>query len=161
MHYASTLGVGFVSALVPLINLELYLLGLLATTAPEHTWLVALAAAVGQTAGKLVYFESARLAARWPRLRRVLARRRGGAGQARPPGRVARWVHSIADSQPTVAAVVAVSAVVGIPPLLAAAGVAGTTRLRTWLFVVVCLLGRWLRFGLLLLAPGIADSLLH
>lgn len=126
----STLGVGAASALVPLVNAEAY--ALVAATR-SHAWLailVVLALAVGQTAGKLVLFESARRgASRW-------ASTLSGS----------RWAGRVAGPP-----VVLASAVVGLPPLAVtslASGAAGQCR---WLFAALVLVGRTARFAVLVL----------
>jgi membrane protein YqaA with SNARE-associated domain len=50
---------------------------------------------------------------------------------------------------------VLVSGVVGIPPLLAIAFYAGTSRMKARAFVVPCLLGRAIRFVVLALVPDL------
>ena len=128
------LGTGVASALLPLVNAEAY--GMLTATR-SHAWLavlLVLALAVGQTAGKLVLFESARRGAgRW----------------------TGRWSAKLADSRwagrATGPAVVLGSATLGLPPLAIvslAAGAAGQTR---WTFGVLCLVGRSVRFAVLVL----------
>jgi membrane protein YqaA with SNARE-associated domain len=52
-------------------------------------------------------------------------------------------------------AVVLVSGAVGIPPLLAIAFYAGTSKMNVRAFVITCLVGRTIRFVVLALAPGL------
>ncbi|WP_243057166.1 hypothetical protein [Nocardioides sp. SR21] len=126
----SALGTGLASALLPLVNAEAY--GLLAATR-THTVvavLVVLALAAGQTAGKLVLFESAR---------------RGGG----------RWAAKLSESRwagrVTGPPVVLASAAVGLPPLAIVSLAAGAAHQRRWLFAVLCLVGRTARFAVLVL----------
>ena len=52
-------------------------------------------------------------------------------------------------------AVTAVSAFVGLPPFAVVSVLAGTVRMRWWLFAVIGLAGRFGRFLAILLAPGL------
>ena len=121
---------GLASALVPLVNAEAYAVLAGGRVPGALVPLLVLALAAGQTAGKLVLFESARR----------------GAG---------RWAAKLADSRwagrATGPAVVLGSATLGLPPLAIvslAAGAAGQTR---WTFGVLCLVGRTVRFAVLVL----------
>lgn len=136
------------SALVPLINTEAYLLGA-TSTVDDVWWLLALVAAAGQTLGKLVLFLAARGAIRvsW------LTRRKHQSGP--PDGRAVRWMNAVRVHRSGQVALVATSAVLGLPPLLATSVLAGTTTMRASLFAVICLGGRWARFCLLLAAPAL------
>jgi membrane protein YqaA with SNARE-associated domain len=92
--------------------------------------LLPLALAVGQTAGKLVLFESARR----------------GSG---------RWAGKLADSRwagrATGPLVVLGSATLGLPPLAIVSLAAGAAGQRRWTFGVLCLVGRTARFVVLVL----------
>lgn len=126
----AALGTGIASALVPLVNAEAY--GLLtATRSPALVAvLLVLALAVGQTAGKLVLFESARRgSARWSA---TLANSRWAGRATSPP-------------------VVLASAAVGLPPLAVVSLAAGAADQRRWLFAALCLAGRTARFAVLVL----------
>jgi membrane protein YqaA with SNARE-associated domain len=146
--YLLTIGVAFVSAWLPVVNIEVYLVGLLATTSVTP-WSMSLAAAAGQTGGKVLMFLSARGVLASPWVRRRLQRGAGGRAQ-----RWTAWVTARAEGWVGVA-VVLLSAVVGLPPLLLVSVVAGTTRMPVLAFAGSCLVGRWLRFFLLLTAPGV------
>jgi hypothetical protein len=126
----ATLGTGAVSALVPLVNAEAY--GILAATR-SHTWLpvaIVLALALGQTAGKLVLFESARRGA--TRFAAKLTK--------------ARWA-GLVTGPPVVLA----SAALGIPPLAVVSLTAGASGQCRWLFGVLCMVGRTARFAVIVL----------
>jgi membrane protein YqaA with SNARE-associated domain len=127
------LGAGVVSALVPLVNAEAY--GIVAATR-SHAWLpvaVVLALAVGQTAGKLVLFESARCGAtRYAAKLSKLTERRWAGLVTGPP-------------------VVLASAALGLPPLAVVSLTAGASGQSRWLFAALCLLGRTARFSVLVL----------
>ncbi len=130
LAFLAALGMGAASALIPLVNAEAY--AVLAATR-SHAWLAVLlvvALAIGQTAGKLVLFESARR----------------GAG---------RWAAKLADSRwagrATGPPVVLASAALGLPPLAIVSLASGAAGQRRWLFAVLCLVGRSARFAVLVL----------
>jgi membrane protein YqaA with SNARE-associated domain len=131
----AAVAVGIISAVLPFTPVEPYLV---AVTAAGHGQPIALglAAAVGQTAGKLTLFLASRGAVRVAWLRRKLdSVRRAGRHRRPPPDRP--WPS---------AALLAVSAVTGLPPLLASTVYFGTTRMRPAVFTAVCLVGRAIRF---------------
>src|SRR6185295_20104548 len=80
----TTAVVAAVSAFVPAIPIEAYLVAAITTTGADPVAL-GIAAGLGQTAGKLVTFLAARGVIRSSRLRRSLQRRTGPPG-AGPPG---------------------------------------------------------------------------
>lgn len=138
--------VGAVSALVPLVNAEVYAIASAERAGPAEALLVVVALACGQTAGKLVLFEGARRgSSRFTRrhaLRSARARRWAD--------RATRVLRSRRTGHPLVLA----SAAIGLPPLAAvslAAGAAGQSR---WEFAVVCLVGRTARFAALVLSAA-------
>jgi membrane protein YqaA with SNARE-associated domain len=169
--------VGAVSAVTPFLPVEAYVIGL----AVAHPGGVAVAgagaAAVGQTLGKLVLFTTARGAAssRWlQRLRDRGAKEAAEiaaaeeAGEEPPGGPVKRALRPVGHLLKRVnavgiallsgrwgPAVVLVSGVVGIPPLLAIAFYAGTSKMNVKAFVLTCLVGRAIRFIVLALVPDL------
>lgn len=151
---AVALGMGVLSALVPVVNAEAFLLAAVATlSSPGDCWVIVVALALGQTAGKIVYFLGARHA--WDvRERNPLRRRR-----PRPPGPPSRWRRTLADlserglamlERPLLAmGVILTSAGVGIPPLALTSVAAGLSRMPLVLFVLCTATGRAARFGAL------------
>jgi membrane protein YqaA with SNARE-associated domain len=124
------LGAGVASALMPLVNAETYAV---LAGARSGAWLAAalvLSLAVGQTAGKLVLFESARRGA--TRFAAKLTRSRWAGLTTGPP-------------------VVLVSAAIGLPPLAVVSLASGAAGHRRWLFAALCLLGRTARFAAIVL----------
>ena len=135
--------VGAASALVPLVNAEVYALASAGRSAPATALLVVVALAAGQTLGKLVLFEAAR------RGSGRFTRRHA----PRSP-RAARWSQRIGQalrSRRTGHPLVLASAVLGLPPLAAVSLAAGASGQRRWEFGVVCLVGRTARFAVLVL----------
>jgi membrane protein YqaA with SNARE-associated domain len=169
--------VGAVSAVTPFLPVEAYVLGLSVTHSSTAAVGGAVAAAVGQTAGKLVLFTAARSAgqSRWIsrlRGRGAKAAAEVAAADARddplPPDASRRTLRRVgagirrADaagigllSGRAGTGVVLVSGAVGLPPLLAIAFYAGTSTMRVRGFLVACLVGRTIRFVVLALVPDL------
>nr|WTA69484.1 VTT domain-containing protein [Micromonospora sp. NBC_00855] len=146
------LGYGVASALVPVVNAEAY--AVVAGQRAGHALVAVIALALGQTAGKLLLFESARRGS--GRLARKVAKR-GKSG--RPAARAARWTEPIRrwlSRRRTAVPTVLVSAAVGVPPLAVVSLAAGTAGIRRWEFAGACLSGRVIRFALLLLPAVLA-----
>ena len=143
-HALLALAYGLGSAWVPVLNAEAFALVSAARQAPGLAVAAVLALAVGQTAGKLLFFEAARRGS--TRLSRRSRRHEGG--------RVARWsarAERALTARSTGLPLVLVSAFVGLPPLAAvslAAGASGQSRRD---FGAACLCGRTARFALLAL----------
>ncbi|MFG1833955.1 VTT domain-containing protein [Micromonospora chersina] len=151
------LGYGLASALVPIVNAEAY--AVVAGHRRGHALVTVIALALGQTAGKLLLFDAARRGT--GRLAQILARRsrsgRAAAAGVRWAGRIQRWLSRRRTALPTVLA----SAAIGVPPLAVVSLAAGTAGLRHREFAVACLLGRVLRFALLVLPAALAYGVFH
>jgi membrane protein YqaA with SNARE-associated domain len=156
--------VGLLSAFLPFTPAEPYLIAAVATTGAPPVAL-GVAAAAGQTAGKVLIFLGARGAIRSPWLQRRLSRRTPPAAP-QPPGRLgtmlagpkaagARLV-KVLERPRHATGVLLVSAVTGFPPLLAASVYLGRTPMRPVTFAATCLLGRTIRFVTIALAPQLA-----
>lgn len=128
------LGAGLASALVPLVNAEAYAVAAAGRVGTAWVPLLVLALAAGQTAGKLVLFESARRGAA-----RFADRHRN----RRWATRVRAWLARDRTGVPLVLA----AASVGVPPLAVVSLAAGASGQRRWLFGAVCLAGRAARFA--------------
>jgi len=143
------------SALVPVVNAEVYLVGVAVTTDSPGV-LLALAAAAGQVLGKMAFYLLGRGVIDVSRLRR----------HARPGG---RWTERMARIQEWSgahpwgpSALTLVSAVAGVPPFAIVSVLAGTLRMRWWLFAACGLVGRFARFLAVVEAPGLLpESFLH
>ena len=172
---ASGLLVGAVSAVVPLLAVEAFVVAVAATSPAGVAVAVALAAAVGQTTGKSAVFLAVRSAgrARWSRrLHRHALEAMGRAGPVAPDrstssawaraGRLLRrltaWAVLVLSGR-WGAAVVLLAGVLGVPPLLVVSAAAGASRLPLPVFVASCLLGRSARLCALALAPGLVGVL--
>ena len=138
----------FATAVIPMGPPEAMVVALTvaATTSPEWAIAVAVTAAVGQATGKLLVF----LAVRGKVLRRVrfldrLLR-----------NRLLTRIDSFDAKHPRhLAAVVGVSALASVPPLVVVCPMAGSTAMRPQLFLASAFAGRLGRFGLLAFVPSL------
>ena len=144
-------GTGLLSALVPLVNAEVYALAVGATASPLVAVLCAMALAVGQTGGKWVWYVSGRkgVEMRKRSLRTRPAHEAGVEAEVKA-GRLAVLTRRLHDRRSS-AGIVLLSGSVGLPPLALVSVAAGATRMRLQDFLLCCLAGRTVRFGVMLL----------
>lgn len=135
-----TFAFAFVSGIIPFVlNIELYLLAVAALTDASLVPIVGLATA-GQTIAKLILYFVGKGALNFTWVKKSAASKAAGAFAKRPGSGLG---------------IVALSAVVGFPPLYGVALVAGTLRLPLAAFTVLIVIGRLIRFGGIYLAPGL------
>lgn len=156
MTVLSVLAVAFVSALVPVVNLEIYLGGT-ALLGGSRTWWevtgLALVAAVGQLAGKTLFYLAGRGALTLPkRLRPERPRRH------RTAARMLRWQQRMQQRPWLSAAFVGTSAAVGLPPFALVSVAAGSLRIPLGVFLGAGLVGRWARFAVVLAAVQVSTG---
>lgn len=148
MELLATFAYCLASAVVWVMNAEAYLV-VAATTIRTPEVLLALAASTGQVAGKMLFYLLGLGAVRNSWLQRKAVAR----------GRLVEWMRRLAEwcrEHPTRAfAVVAFSAVVGLPPIAATSALAGTLRMRWWVFALTAWAGRFVRFLAVLQVPGL------
>lgn len=138
-----TFGVCLVSALIPLVNAEAYLVALSMVAHPAGLWLVAFVAGLGQTVGKLIWYEVGRRSLSWSFVRRKMSNPRAQ--------RLRTLWHDRLEARPGVSgAVLFLAATVGLPPLFVMAVVAGQLELNRVGFTAIVLIGRTLRFAAVL-----------
>ncbi len=139
----------FATAIVPMGPPEAMVVALTvaASTSPEWAIAVAITAACGQAAGKLLVFLAVRV--------KVL-RRRVRLLDRLLHNRLLTKVDSFDAKHPRhLAAVVGVSALVSVPPLVVVSPMAGSTAMRPHLFLISAFAGRLGRFGLLAFVPSL------
>ncbi|QZY29974.1 hypothetical protein [Nocardioides coralli] len=138
----AVLAVSFAGALVPLINTEAFLTWV---ATQERGTLVgaALVAAVGQVSGKLVWYVAGLRTVQSGWVHRKLAKSGG-------ERTLARWQARTHERPWVAGGLLFVAAFVGLPPYLAVAAVAGPLGIGVRLFVLTGLVGRFLRFWLVL-----------
>ncbi|MFC7340106.1 VTT domain-containing protein [Saccharopolyspora griseoalba] len=152
----ATAGTAALGALFPLVNIELYLLGVVSTVDGVSWWGLALAAAIGQVAGKtLFYFAGRGGFALGERLTRRVQRERNG--------RWAAWLdgfHRRTQEHPWWGmGVLAASAVPGLPPYSLMCLLSGAAGLPLLGFLAASLLGRVGHFLIVAGAPGVLSWL--
>ncbi len=161
-----TLGVAFGSALLPLVSIEIFLVGL-AMNQPHIPWLcLGAVVAVGQVAGKLLYYFAAKGSLRLPAClhrtekletpRRVAWRRR--------TKRVRMWVEFLREKchrHPRwMVGTYGLSSMIGLPPFMATSVLAGMVRMKLSAFLGAGLIGRFIRFSIVAASPAVFASLL-
>lgn len=136
--YAVSVVVSLVSGLVPLVNIEAYLVSV-ALFAPQAGWPVVLIATLGQMAAKYVLYVSGRDGLR-PRA-------------ARYGPRLERAGTQLREHRLGTFSVVAMSALLGVPPFYAVSVMAGVLRLPLPRFMLVAGLCRVVRFAVVFYSP--------
>ena len=139
----SLLGVGFLSALVPVVNIEAYLGVRGAVAGVESLWVLALAAALGQMVGKVVWYYLGANSLDWQWVRKRIETPKAEA-------RLELWRARTHERPLLTGSLVLVSAFSGFPPFAILAVLAGQLRMSLSLFFVLGLLGRWGRFAAVL-----------
>jgi len=138
----STFGFCVLSALVPILNAEVYLAALAASESPP-LWPMAAVAAAGQMLGKVVYYFLGQSSLDWRWIKKRTDSPKFQAG-------LARWRDRLEDRPWVAALLVFVSASVGLPPFAIVAVLAGTLRMSFTMFMVVGFVGRLIRFASIL-----------
>jgi membrane protein YqaA with SNARE-associated domain len=148
------LGVGFVSALVPLVNIEAYL-GVRGSVADVGgLWTLAFAAALGQMVGKLVWYYLGANALSWGWVRRKVEAPKAQA-------RLEKWRIRTQERPVITGLLIFASAASGFPPFAIVAVLAGQLRTGVVSFLGLGLLGRWVRFAAVLGGAEWLSKLLH
>jgi membrane protein YqaA with SNARE-associated domain len=165
-----TLGVAFGSALVPLINVEVFVLGLVASQPGAHWLVIGAAVAIGQMAGKLFYYLAARGSIRLPAFLGDRMHRERPLTPRRVRMRLrTKWIRTKVEAlrerchrHPAwMTGTYGVSAVLGLPPFMATTVLAGLADMPMSTFVGVGLAGRFVRYSLLAACPAIFNAWLH
>ena len=135
----AVLGVAFVSALVPLVNIEAYL-GVRGSVGElGSVWLLGFGAAFGQMVGKLIWFYLGARSLSWAWVRRRIE-------TPKAEERLETWRRRTHERPVITGGLVLISAFSGFPPFAILAVLAGQLRMSITLFFVLGLVGRWLRF---------------
>lgn len=143
LAFLTTFGVSAFSAIVPVVNTEIYLLAASALAPRELAIPLVIAAATGQMLGKSLMYLAGVGALRLPseRLRRTVARvearyQQAGAGGATLGG-----------------GIIFLSAVVGLPPFYVVSVACGLFRIPFMRFLVLGIVGRLIRFAVIVFVP--------
>lgn len=150
MLFWSILGASIASALVPLINIEA-ILAVAVSQAPSTTWMLVIAASVGQMLGKTIWYWGGMHLDRAPFVSKHIAK-------PKTRDTLEKW-HERAEGRPWfTAGLLFVSASIGFPPYAVAAVLAGMLRVNFAIFLLTGLLGRGARFWAIVTGT---TSLLH
>ncbi|CAN5268531.1 hypothetical protein BH09ACT10_BH09ACT10_18050 [soil metagenome] len=151
---AAAFGFGVASAMIPILNVEAYLALNVAVLGKTLVVGLVFFLAVGTTIGKVVLFHGARAGREYARKRVVdtseLEPRRFAALRARFTTMTAGLMRFL-DHPVKGPLTVLLSAIVGIPPLLAVAVAAGASKQNVWLFAAAIFVGRAIRFAVIAL----------
>lgn len=152
----ATMGTALLGSVVPVVNIELYLIGVLSIVDGLPWWALALAATAGQVAGKTLFYFAGKggitLGERLGRMTRV----KSGSRTAR---RLQRW-HTEINRRPRWGlAVLFAGAVTGIPPFTLMTFVSGAAGMGLLSFLGVSLIGRTAHFLAVAGAPALVRQL--
>ncbi|HVW41635.1 MAG TPA: hypothetical protein VHC18_09820 [Amycolatopsis sp.] len=168
--FCLTLGVAFGSALVPLISIEVFVLGLVSSEPNVHWFLIGAAVAIGQVAGKLLYYLAARGSIRLPPvLHDRLHRQRPPSRRRERWHRRTKWLRAKVEALRErchrhpywMTGTYGVSSVVGLPPFMATTVLAGLVDMRMSTFVSAGLAGRFVRYSALAACPAVVTAWAH
>ncbi|MER5389202.1 hypothetical protein [Saccharopolyspora sp. NPDC002686] len=153
---STTFGVSVASALIPVISVEVFAIGVVLNGTDVPWWLLAAVIAAGQIGGKLLHFYAARGAIKLPGLFRSKD------GSEKQPGRWRRWLEKFRTNcqrRPLWTAVVMLlSAALSVPPYAAVAVIAGWAKVSLSMFLITGFVGRFVRFGALAIAPAMITT---
>ncbi|MGN6722452.1 MAG: VTT domain-containing protein [Marmoricola sp.] len=145
----STFGFGLLSAVIPIFNMEVYVVAIYKLV--PHNWfyilLIAFVGSLGQNIGKLVWYYAAEGALR---IKWIEDRLRDPERQQS----IEKW-RSRVEGRPVFSGFLAfTSAATGIPPITAMAPVAGVLRMNVAIFFFAGLVGRTLFLWAILIGAG-------
>ncbi|WP_158892349.1 hypothetical protein [Amycolatopsis anabasis] len=165
-----TLGVAFGSAIVPLITVEVWVIGLATSEAGVHWLLVGAVAAIGQVAGKFLYYLAARGSIKLPKfLHDRLHRERPMTPRRERWHKRTKWLRTKLESirerchrhPHWMTGTYGVSSIVGIPPFMATTVLAGFVQMPASTFLAAGIIGRFIRFSALAASPALFASWLR
>ncbi|MFL6061933.1 MAG: hypothetical protein ACJ72E_11935 [Marmoricola sp.] len=139
------------SALIPVLNAEIPLAGL--GFGGPHALAIAFAAAAGQTVGKIIWYYTGIHSMKIPWLAKKMDTEKWKASYAKWQGRI--------TGRPVMAGTITfASAVSGFPPLAIIAVLAGSLRMNLPVFVITVLVGRTIRFWLVIEGASLLKDLI-
>ena len=134
------LGVSVASALFPLINIEVYMIGLAAVSTSNHVWLLAAVGGAGQMLGKTVWYYLGANALRWGWVRKKVETPKAQA-------KLELWQRRTRERPAAGAMLLFASGFSGFPPFAIVAVLAGQLRMNLVIFLAVGFVSRTLRFA--------------
>jgi membrane protein YqaA with SNARE-associated domain len=145
MNELVAVGVAFVSALMPVVNIEAYVAAVSAGEVGANLWLLCTLVAFGQMAGKLVWFYAGAHAVNVGFVRRKMSKPKRAA-------QLQRWRARVGGRPVIATATVFAAGAAGLPPLAVVSVLAGQLKMPVGLFLAAGTVGRFVRF--LALAHG-------
>jgi membrane protein YqaA with SNARE-associated domain len=139
------------SALIPVLNAEIPLAGI--PTGNANSWLFAFAAAGGQTIGKVLWYYAGRHSMKISWLRKKMETEKWQQSYQ-------TWHARIVGRPLLAGAICLVSGVGGFPPLAIVAVLAGSLRMNLPLFIGTVLVGRTIRFWLVIEGAAVLKDLI-
>jgi len=168
--FCLTLGVAFGSALVPVISIEVFVIGLVSSEPAAHWLLIGSAVAIGQMAGKLLYYLAARGSIHLPPFLHDRLHRQRPPTPRRERWRMrTKWLRGKVEALRErchrhpywMTGTYGVSSVVGLPPFMATTVLAGLADMRMSTFLTAGLAGRFVRYSVLAACPALFASWVH
>jgi len=146
--FFTTIGVCFASGFIPIINAELYLIGI-GLSGADHRWILyGLAAAIGQSAAKTCIYLLAKYSDRF------LLSKKYQQNLQKVQAFQEKWKNAGVS-------VIFCSATTGFPPLFLTSIYSGLTQFNLIKFMIATFFGRWIRFSVILLFPNILVQISH
>jgi membrane protein YqaA with SNARE-associated domain len=133
-----TLGYSILGSVIPIFNVEVYLVAMAAAIPSSAIIPVAIAAGAGQAAGKVIWYHGSLRSMNMPWMQRRLETQKFKA-------RYERW-HKVVNGHPWAGAgLTFASGLVGVPPLLVMGVLGGALRMNQVIFFGAIFLGRALQ----------------
>lgn len=149
-----TLLFSFASALIPVLNVEAYLAIVAAKLHGISPWELAAVGGVGQTLGKVVWYYAGAHSLKMPWMQKKMDTEKWAASYA-------KW-HERIVGRPFMAGLICfAAAVTGVPPLAVISVIAGALRMNFPVFFGTVLVGRTIRFWLVLAGVGWVEWIFH
>ncbi len=152
----ATLGTAALGSVFPVANIELYLLGVVGSEHGPSWWLLALAATIGQLAGKTLFYFAGKGSF-------TLGHRLGRMAEAKRGSRWASWLekyHRKAKQRPWWGlGVLFVGGIFGIPPYTVMCFLSGAAGMSLLGFLATSFAGRSIHFLLIAGAPELVRQL--
>jgi membrane protein YqaA with SNARE-associated domain len=140
--WLTTFGVALLSAVIPLINIEIYLLGASALAPRAMVIPLIVAGTLGQVIGKIALYYAGTGALKLPGKRLQAALQR---------------MNTQMQERPNMGgALVFASATLGLPPYYLVTLAAGAAKMNLPMFLLVSLVGRLIRFTIVVAVPQLA-----
>jgi membrane protein YqaA with SNARE-associated domain len=144
----------FASALIPVLNVEAYLAVVAAKLDGLSSWQLAAVGAFGQGMGKVLWYYAGAHSLKMPWMQKKMDTEKWAAAYA-------KW-HERIVGRPVLAGFISLlSAITGVPPLAVISVLAGALRMNFVTFLVTVLVGRTIRFWLVLEGVGWVEWIFH